>query len=130
MQNCSRAILAFAICDGPPAFLEAFCVNTNPSISSVSSTVPPTFLTICAPAAPPQRRRHIHPPARVVSRAGAVALASGLPGDKAHPDVTKVDVGGCCGIDDLQHGVDGDRRKKVRILRDNLRTRRQRGHGG
>eukprot|EP01044_Picomonas_judraskeda_P008248 COSAG03_NODE_930_length_5274_cov_21.824348_8_plen_103_part_00 len=47
MQNCSRAILASAILDGPPAFLLAFCVNTRPSMSSVSSTVPPTFLTIC-----------------------------------------------------------------------------------
>eukprot|EP01043_Picozoa_sp_COSAG02_P047056 COSAG02_NODE_4470_length_5330_cov_25.203785_7_plen_129_part_00 len=47
MQNCSSAILASAILDGPPAFLLAFCVNTRPSMSSVSSIVPPTFLTIC-----------------------------------------------------------------------------------
>lgn len=31
---------------GPPEFLTTFWVSTNPSINSVSSIVPPTFLTI------------------------------------------------------------------------------------
>ena len=39
------AILAFATLVGPPAACEAFCVKTRPLTSSVSSIVPPSFLT-------------------------------------------------------------------------------------
>ena len=44
-QNCTSPILAFAILVGPPAACDAFCAKTNPSTSSVSSIVPPIFLT-------------------------------------------------------------------------------------
>lgn len=39
IQNCMRPIFAFSILFGPPA-PEVFWSNTNPSMSSVSSTVP------------------------------------------------------------------------------------------
>mmetsp|Transcript_7546 Transcript_7546/g.23867 ORF Transcript_7546/g.23867 Transcript_7546/m.23867 type:complete len:266 (+) Transcript_7546:1040-1837(+) len=45
-QNWMSPIFAFATRVGPPATLTAFCVKTRPSISSVSSIVPPSFLTI------------------------------------------------------------------------------------
>lgn len=38
-------ILAFSIRVGPPACVMTFWFNNTPSISSVSSMVPPTFLT-------------------------------------------------------------------------------------
>jgi hypothetical protein len=43
MQNCMSPILAFSTLLGPFTFAD-FCVNTSPSINSVSSTVPPSFL--------------------------------------------------------------------------------------
>lgn len=43
MQNCISPIFAFSTLLGPFTFAD-FCVKTNPSISSVSSTVPPSFL--------------------------------------------------------------------------------------
>ena len=39
-------ILAFSMRVGPPAFLMTLWFKTNPSTSSVSSMVPPTFFTI------------------------------------------------------------------------------------
>lgn len=43
MQNWMRPIFAFSMRFGP-LMLQDFCVNTIPSMSSVSSTVPPNFL--------------------------------------------------------------------------------------
>mmetsp|Transcript_50087 Transcript_50087/g.92422 ORF Transcript_50087/g.92422 Transcript_50087/m.92422 type:complete len:205 (-) Transcript_50087:222-836(-) len=43
-QNCIRPIFAFSMRDGPPAACAIFCVKTKPSMNSVSSTVPPSFL--------------------------------------------------------------------------------------
>mmetsp|Transcript_43180 Transcript_43180/g.99542 ORF Transcript_43180/g.99542 Transcript_43180/m.99542 type:complete len:205 (-) Transcript_43180:219-833(-) len=43
-QNCISPILAFSMREGPPAACETFCVKTKPSMNSVSSTVPPSFL--------------------------------------------------------------------------------------
>lgn len=40
------AILAFSIRVGPPAETTTFWLRTTPSMSSVSSIVPPTLLTI------------------------------------------------------------------------------------
>jgi hypothetical protein len=44
--NWIKPILAFSILVGPPAFLMTGWLRTNPSTSSVSSIVPPTFFTI------------------------------------------------------------------------------------
>mmetsp|Transcript_26718 Transcript_26718/g.52117 ORF Transcript_26718/g.52117 Transcript_26718/m.52117 type:complete len:205 (+) Transcript_26718:863-1477(+) len=44
-QNWITAILALGMRMGPPAALEIFCEKTSPWISSVSSTVPPSFCT-------------------------------------------------------------------------------------
>mmetsp|Transcript_22440 Transcript_22440/g.56634 ORF Transcript_22440/g.56634 Transcript_22440/m.56634 type:complete len:296 (+) Transcript_22440:1040-1927(+) len=44
-QNWMTAILAFVMRMGPPAALETFCEKTRPWMSSVSSTVPPSFCT-------------------------------------------------------------------------------------
>lgn len=44
--NWIRPILAFSILRGPPALLITGWVRTNPSTSSLSSIVPPTFLII------------------------------------------------------------------------------------
>jgi len=41
-----RPIFAFSILVGPPAATTTFWLRTTPSMSSVSSMVPPTFLTI------------------------------------------------------------------------------------
>jgi len=43
--NWTKAILAFSTLVGPPALLIAFWVKIKPSHNSVSSIVPPTFLT-------------------------------------------------------------------------------------
>jgi hypothetical protein len=43
--NWMMAILAFSIRVGPPADTTTFWLRTTPSTSSVSSIVPPTFLT-------------------------------------------------------------------------------------
>jgi hypothetical protein len=43
--NWIRPILAFSILVGPPALFMTGWFNANPSINSVSSIVPPTFLT-------------------------------------------------------------------------------------
>lgn len=43
--NWIMAILAFSIRVGPPAAMTTFWFRTTPSTSSVSSMVPPTFLT-------------------------------------------------------------------------------------
>lgn len=43
MQNWIKPIFAFSIRFGPLT-LQDFWVNINPSMSSVSSTVPPSFL--------------------------------------------------------------------------------------
>lgn len=43
--NCMIAIFAFSIRVGPPAAMTTFWLSTTPSTSSVSSMVPPTFLT-------------------------------------------------------------------------------------
>mmetsp|Transcript_92562 Transcript_92562/g.239017 ORF Transcript_92562/g.239017 Transcript_92562/m.239017 type:complete len:232 (+) Transcript_92562:952-1647(+) len=45
-QNWMRPIFASATRRGPLAFFAIFCVSTSPSTSSVSSVVPPIFLTI------------------------------------------------------------------------------------
>ena len=39
-------IFAFSILVGPPAATTTFWLSTTPSMSSVSSIVPPTFLTM------------------------------------------------------------------------------------
>ena len=44
--NWMIPIFAFSIRVGPPAATTTFWFNTTPSTSSVSSIVPPTFLTI------------------------------------------------------------------------------------
>ncbi len=43
------------------------------------------------------------------------------PADAGHDlDVVEVDVGGRVGVDDLEHGVDGERREHLGVLRDDL----------
>ena len=44
--NWINPIRAFSIRVGPPAFVMTLWFNANPSTSSVSSIVPPTFRTI------------------------------------------------------------------------------------
>lgn len=60
-QNWMRPTFAFSMRVGPPAAFLAPCAKTIPSTSSVSSTVPPTCLTIL-----------------IVSRSTVVALAASI----------------------------------------------------